>query len=638
MGRDLLAQDYILKQLTASLIYPEKELGQTFWDRVYQKAYDLYGTTEISVDTFHKVWIVSEQATVHQGGDMALVVENKLKVMLEEDYEAMKYSSDQWSEVSGQDRVVEQKLKDLPLDHKTLTTKILKTVIIPEIEREVNQGRHFANLRQIFYSLILATWYKRALEKNVFSQVYSNTNKTDGIDVDDKNVKQKIYDQYLAAFKKGVYDYLKEDYDPRTQGVVSRKYFSGGMAVSYGDTNFKIEKQPDEAAVSQIAMSGSNGPITVARTLNDLLKNDSIDEAQTSTSSPMGDETMRGNEPQSVEMVILSNQEGIESQVSIDELERIFKNYDGKEKERLREWEIFNRHKYILQTIISHDPTLRFIKIIDMRSFFSTYLFEKEVFDSRDIGKKKKYVLKIDNVISGQILFHNDYLRGNLVEDTGFVSKVRRVYKLNIDPEKNNIALLMDYFGDDDFTVINEVISDSNLLTKERIMIALRKMHHAFWKKGFVILDQELNNFRINQNGKIKLVDRGSLHPINKYDVDNYAEDQNKFLFKVMGENDKTSVIPLEAEIEIQEESSSPVVDEASVGGIDLNPELFELKIQGQDLEFETPVDLENIDPATIRGLNPVIYQMIPIHSVPALLGAVNGDATPPQSAERSLT
>ena len=30
MGRDMLAQDYILKQLTASLIYPEKDLGKDF--------------------------------------------------------------------------------------------------------------------------------------------------------------------------------------------------------------------------------------------------------------------------------------------------------------------------------------------------------------------------------------------------------------------------------------------------------------------------------------------------------------------------------------------------------------------------------------------------------------------------------
>jgi len=34
MGRDMLAQDYLLKQLTASLMYPEEELGSKFWERI----------------------------------------------------------------------------------------------------------------------------------------------------------------------------------------------------------------------------------------------------------------------------------------------------------------------------------------------------------------------------------------------------------------------------------------------------------------------------------------------------------------------------------------------------------------------------------------------------------------------------
>ena len=34
MGRDLLAQDYLLKQLTSSLMYPKKEIGKEFWERV----------------------------------------------------------------------------------------------------------------------------------------------------------------------------------------------------------------------------------------------------------------------------------------------------------------------------------------------------------------------------------------------------------------------------------------------------------------------------------------------------------------------------------------------------------------------------------------------------------------------------
>ncbi|MDE2028701.1 MAG: hypothetical protein KGJ11_09190, partial [Candidatus Omnitrophica bacterium] len=58
LGRDLLAQDYILKQLTASLIYPEKGLGKEFWSRVYSEAQKKFGTTNIPVNTFNKVWIL----------------------------------------------------------------------------------------------------------------------------------------------------------------------------------------------------------------------------------------------------------------------------------------------------------------------------------------------------------------------------------------------------------------------------------------------------------------------------------------------------------------------------------------------------------------------------------------------------
>ena len=47
MGRDLLAQDYMLKQITASLIYPEDEIGKKFWKRVYAESAKKFGNTNI---------------------------------------------------------------------------------------------------------------------------------------------------------------------------------------------------------------------------------------------------------------------------------------------------------------------------------------------------------------------------------------------------------------------------------------------------------------------------------------------------------------------------------------------------------------------------------------------------------------
>ncbi len=69
LGRDLLAQDYILKQLTASLIYPEKELGKSFWDKVYAKA------------------------QVYEHNQTAFITGGHLKVMLEEDCLALKQNT-----------------------------------------------------------------------------------------------------------------------------------------------------------------------------------------------------------------------------------------------------------------------------------------------------------------------------------------------------------------------------------------------------------------------------------------------------------------------------------------------------------------------------------------------------------------
>ena len=94
MGRDLLAQDYILKQITASVIYPDDKVGKEFWAKVYAEALKRYGTTDIPVATFNKVWITPEKATVYEHQDAAYVVESRLKVMLESDYKATAENDD----------------------------------------------------------------------------------------------------------------------------------------------------------------------------------------------------------------------------------------------------------------------------------------------------------------------------------------------------------------------------------------------------------------------------------------------------------------------------------------------------------------------------------------------------------------
>ena len=259
LGRDLLAQDYILKQLTASLMYPEDELGQKFWDKVYKQAQEKFGTTEIPVNTFNKVWILPESATVYEHENTVYVVESKLKVMTDVDYLSM--------QENGIEKIDNGKNKKE--DRSSIVnsqSSIIKEIIIPAIEKEVNEGENFAPLRQIYHSLILAKWYKETIKTSLLSQIYVDQNKVTGIELSksengkangegssivdsQSSIVETIYDQYMEAYKKGVYGLIKEEYDSTSQQIIPRRYFSGGIKDAHIDLAMTTDRKAIEKSV-----------------------------------------------------------------------------------------------------------------------------------------------------------------------------------------------------------------------------------------------------------------------------------------------------------------------------------------------------------------------------------------------------
>jgi hypothetical protein len=219
MGRDMLAQDYMLKQLTASLMYPDKDLGRAFWDKVYAKVRAQFGTVDIPVDTFNKVWITSDKAQLYERGQRVLVTAAHLKVLLEGDPAAAS---------ALPEGAVVPMAPDAP--GAVLARQAVRAVILPAIEDEVNHGRTFAPLRQMFYAMIMATWYRSALKEALLNRVYSNRAKLDGVLSNDPGAQERIYAQYMQSFRQGVVDMVKEEEDAASGGVVPRRYFAGGIA------------------------------------------------------------------------------------------------------------------------------------------------------------------------------------------------------------------------------------------------------------------------------------------------------------------------------------------------------------------------------------------------------------------------
>ena len=66
-----------------------------------QKPKQQFGTTNVPVNTFNKVWILPDQAQVFENGNAAYVTKSTLKVMLDEDYLAMTKTSCNHPSITG---------------------------------------------------------------------------------------------------------------------------------------------------------------------------------------------------------------------------------------------------------------------------------------------------------------------------------------------------------------------------------------------------------------------------------------------------------------------------------------------------------------------------------------------------------
>ena len=220
LGRDMLAQDYILKQLSATMIHPDKDLGKAFWARVYAQAKEKFGTIDIPVDTFNKVWIMPDTAVIFEQGTRGYITKATLKVLLDEDYLAL--------EKGRAEGAVSAQAPAEDMQARALTTRVMREIVIPAITREVNEGSNFTALRQIYYALVLAKWYKETVSNQLLARVYFGKNRVAGVELAEPGVRDEIYQRYVEAYKKGVFNFIKEEADPATGEAAPHRYFSGG--------------------------------------------------------------------------------------------------------------------------------------------------------------------------------------------------------------------------------------------------------------------------------------------------------------------------------------------------------------------------------------------------------------------------
>lgn len=219
LGKVMLEADLQLKKDVARFTDPETPLGREYWEKVYARAEALFGGDEMTIPTLTRPWIVPGEIIVREGSDNAYIYKATLKVMLEQDY----------IKDSNLYHFSDPRMKQL----NEYSSELIRRMVIPRVTKLVNSSRSYAGLRQAYYSLILAQWFKKKFQNlpadasgNAFVSRIDSKDLT-GLLSSAQWSKTSYYRQYRASFEQG--EYAKEETLYTSRGPVIRQYVSGGV-------------------------------------------------------------------------------------------------------------------------------------------------------------------------------------------------------------------------------------------------------------------------------------------------------------------------------------------------------------------------------------------------------------------------
>jgi len=227
VGRILLEADFQMKKDLARFTHPENSLlGRQFWDKIYEHVMDGAFAPDnkwISIPVTFRVWIVPGKVVVCSTEEKIYVVNAELDVKLESEY--FEHIARGSSFNSSADA------KDIS-DSQRYAEGILKEMILPEIIKEVNTGVQYQQLRQIFYSRVIAEWYKTKHRSGIqaFGKVVGQGDIDPWRSSSDWNPLE-IFESYKQSLIKGEYSLKQESETVNGQFIIKtvREYFLGGV-------------------------------------------------------------------------------------------------------------------------------------------------------------------------------------------------------------------------------------------------------------------------------------------------------------------------------------------------------------------------------------------------------------------------
>ncbi len=229
VGRIMLVADLQLKRDLAQLLHPtESSFGPVFWQSLWDFAVKGRSADErdsIAIPTSFRFWVIPKPVDVWVTDESFYVIDAPLDVKLESEY------IEGFASQSGADPT--------PMEYDSEIQEYAESLILrdvlPQLVDRVNNAPEYRELRQIYYSLVVADWYKtrHTSVHEAFEAVVGQRR------ADDWTARKAwnsvdVFNEFVRSLQEGEYNVVKMDttISGNMIYIEMRQYFMGGVDFS----------------------------------------------------------------------------------------------------------------------------------------------------------------------------------------------------------------------------------------------------------------------------------------------------------------------------------------------------------------------------------------------------------------------
>lgn len=223
-GRVLLQADLQLKKTAAALLHPDTDLGERFWNAVYDRA----GLRDSKLCYSLRQWITPGRVEVLEAGDAVHIAAAQLEVHHEGQFTAAAGAGAGAGAARESEEMAAEACRGVDPDVRAFAEALYADLVLPELTRAVNTEAEYAELRRAYYWRLVWEWARERghFAGAVAANLGGDPARQDPVRAAGWNT-ARLFEEYLTSVGEGEFHIRRE---VSVGGArLLRTYYHGGV-------------------------------------------------------------------------------------------------------------------------------------------------------------------------------------------------------------------------------------------------------------------------------------------------------------------------------------------------------------------------------------------------------------------------